>query len=71
MNVEETKAMRISRQPSSIPIVIDQKPLENVGYLNFLCSIITIMQVVHGKSRIAMTKSAFSKKKPLSVANCT
>jgi len=65
MNVEKTKAMRISRQPSSIPIMVDQKPLENVGYLNYLGSIIKTMQFVHGKSRIAMTKSAFSKKKTL------
>jgi hypothetical protein len=46
MNVDETKAMRISRQPCSIPIVIDHKPLENVRYLNYLGSIITIMQPV-------------------------
>jgi hypothetical protein len=44
MNVEKTKAMRIS-----IPIVVDQKPLENVGNLNYLGSMIAIMQVVHGK----------------------
>jgi hypothetical protein len=49
MNVEKTEAMRISRQPSSILIMIDQKPLENVGYLNCLGSMITIMQVVHEK----------------------
>jgi hypothetical protein len=37
MNVYETKIMRISRQPSAIQITIDQK-LENVEYLNYLCS---------------------------------
>ena len=30
MNVEETKVMRISRQPSPVTIMIDQKQLENV-----------------------------------------
>ena len=49
MNVEKTKAVRILRQTSSLPIMMDQKQLENVGYLNCLGSMITIMQVVHGK----------------------
>ena len=49
MNVEKTKALRISRQPSTVPIMIDQKPLANVGYLNYLGSMITVMQVIHGK----------------------
>ena len=30
LNVEKTKVMRISRQPSSVKITIDQKQLENV-----------------------------------------
>ena len=30
MNVEKTKVMRISRQPSPLKIMIDQKQLENV-----------------------------------------
>ena len=29
MNVEKTKVMRISRQPSPVTITIDQKQLEN------------------------------------------
>jgi ribulose kinase len=37
MNVCETKRVRISRQPSAIQITIDKK-LENVEYLNYLCS---------------------------------
>jgi hypothetical protein len=32
MNVEETKVMRISRQPYPIKIMIDQKQLEKVEY---------------------------------------
>jgi hypothetical protein len=34
MNVEKTKVMRISRQPSGVTIVIDKKKLENVERLN-------------------------------------
>ena len=30
MNVEKTKVMRISRQPSPVTVTIDQKELENV-----------------------------------------
>jgi hypothetical protein len=38
MNVEETKVMRISRQPSPINIRTDQKQLENVEYFSYLGS---------------------------------
>ena len=31
MNMEKTNVMRISRQPFSVKIMIDQKQLENVG----------------------------------------
>jgi len=34
MNVEKTKVMRISRQPSPVTIMIDQKQLENVKCFN-------------------------------------
>jgi len=33
MNVEKAKVMRILRQPFSVKIVINQKQLENVGYI--------------------------------------
>jgi hypothetical protein len=36
VNVEKPKVMRISRQPSPIQIMIDQKQLENVGYFNYV-----------------------------------
>jgi CYTH domain-containing protein len=36
MNVETTKVMRISRQPSPIQIMVDQKQQENVEYFNYL-----------------------------------
>jgi hypothetical protein len=41
MNVEKNKVMRISRQPSPIQIMINQKQLENVEYFNYLGSMIT------------------------------
>ena len=34
MNVEKTKLMRISRQPSPVAIMIGQKQLENVECFN-------------------------------------
>ena len=41
MNAEETKVMRISRQPSAVTIMIDQKHLENVECFKYLCSMLT------------------------------
>jgi hypothetical protein len=40
-NVEKTKMMSISMQRFPVQIMIDQKQLETVGYLNNLCSVIT------------------------------
>ena len=40
MNVEKTKLVRISRQPSPIHIVVDQKQTENVEYFNCFGSMI-------------------------------
>ena len=67
MNVEKTKVMRTSRQPSAVTIVIDQKQLENVECFIYLGSLLTndgrcTREI---KSRIAMAKAAFSKKKRL------
>jgi hypothetical protein len=41
MNVEKTKIMRISRQPSPMKIMIDQQQLENAEYFNYLGNTIT------------------------------
>ena len=65
MNVEKTKVMRISRQPSPVKIMIDQKQLENVECFKYLGILLTndgrcTREI---KSRIAMAKAAFSKKK--------
>ena len=41
INVEKTKVMRISRQPSTVTITIDQKQLENVKCFKYLGSTLT------------------------------
>jgi hypothetical protein len=65
MNVRKTKVMKISRQPSPMKIMIDQKQLENVEYFNYLGSMIAsdARCTREIKSRIAMAKAAFNKKK--------
>jgi RNA:NAD 2'-phosphotransferase (TPT1/KptA family) len=40
MNVEKTKVMIISRKPSPVTIMIDQKQLENVGCSIYLGSVL-------------------------------
>jgi hypothetical protein len=67
MNVEKTMVMRLSRQPSPIKIMIDQKQLLNVEYFNYFGSMITndARCTCEIKSRIAMAKAAFKKKKNL------
>ena len=63
--MEKTKVMRISRQPSPITITIDQKQLENVKCFKYLGSMLTEggRRTCEIKSRIAMAKAAFNKKK--------
>jgi hypothetical protein len=65
--VEKTKVLRISRQPSPVQIMIDQKQPENVEYFNYFGSMITndARCTRETKSRIATTKAAFNKKKAL------
>ena len=67
MNVEKTKVMRISRQPSPVTIMIDQKQLENVECFKYLGSFLTNdgRCTCEIKSRIAMEKATFRKKKTL------
>jgi hypothetical protein len=67
MNVGKTKVMRISTQPSPMKIMIDQNQLENVEYFNYLGSMITNYArcTREIKSRTAMAKAAFNKKKNL------
>ena len=67
MNVEKTKVMRISRQPSPVTIMIDQKQLENVECFQYLGSMLTNdgRCTCEIKCRIVMAKAAFNKKKTL------
>ena len=64
MNVEKTKVMRISRQPPSVTITIEQQQLENVKCFKYLGSMLTEdgRCTCEIKSRIAMAKAAFNKK---------
>jgi len=59
------KVMRITRQASTIQIIIDQKQLENVEYFKYMVSMMTYDAkcTLEIKSRIAMTKEAFNKQK--------
>jgi len=54
--------MRMSRQPSPIKIMRDQKQLENIGYLNHLDCMITNddRRTREIKSWIIMAKVAFN-----------
>ena len=65
--MEKTKVMRISRQPSPVTITVDQKQLENVKCFKYLDSMLTEdgRCTCEIKSRIAMAKAAFNKKKNL------
>jgi hypothetical protein len=63
--------MRISKQPSPIKIKIDQNQLEKVEYFSYLGSVRTHDGRCKGeiKSRIAMAKAAFNRKKTLFTSN--
>jgi hypothetical protein len=65
MYVEKTKGLRVSRQPSPVTIMIDQKQLENVECFKYLGSMLTNdgISTCEIKSRIAIAKAAFNKKK--------
>ena len=67
MNVGKTKVMRISRQPSPVTIMIDQKQLENVECFKYLGGMLTNggRCTCEIKPRNAMARAAFSNKKTL------
>jgi hypothetical protein len=66
MNVDKTKLMKISRELSTLQIMIDQKQLENVEYFNYLGSMINDARCTHEiKSSIIMAKAAINKKNTL------
>jgi hypothetical protein len=65
------QVMRISRQPSPVQIMIDQKQQGNVEYFNNSGSLITndVRCTRDSKSRIAMARAAYIKKETLSPNN--
>jgi hypothetical protein len=65
-NVEKSTVMRISGQLFPAQIMIDRKQVENVECFKHFRSMINVAGcTLEFKSRIAMTKAAFSKKKTL------
>jgi hypothetical protein len=64
---------RISRQPFPVKLMIDQIQLENVESFKYLGSMLKNDRsyICEIKSRIAMTKSAFNKKRALLPAKWT
>ena len=62
----KTKVMKISRHPSQIQVMIEQKS-ENMEYFNYLGSMVTndARCTWEVKCRIAMAKAAFNNKKNL------
>jgi hypothetical protein len=65
MDVEKTKVMRISSQPSPVQIMADEKQPENMEYFKCLGSMITNAAWCTGeiKSRITTAKAEFNKTK--------
>ena len=62
VNVKKTEVVRISRQPSPVTIMIDQKQLDNVECFKYLGSMLTneVLRTCKIKSKITMAKSAFN-----------
>jgi len=67
MNVEKAMVMRISRQPFSAKIMINQKQPKNVDYINWFGSIKTndARCTREIKTRFATAEAAFKKQKAL------
>jgi hypothetical protein len=67
MNVEKTKVTRISRQPYSVKLMIDQKQLENVEFFKYLGNMLTNdgRCTCEIKYRIVMAKAELNKKRAL------
>ena len=72
MNVEKTKVMRISRQPSPVTIMIDQKQLENVECFKYLGSMLNDGRCAcEIKSRIAKSNLCSTRRRLSLLANWT
>jgi hypothetical protein len=70
MNVEKTKVMRISREPSLLQIIIDQEQLEDLEYFSYLAKMIVCDARCTSeiKAQIAMAKASFDRKRTLSTS---
>jgi hypothetical protein len=73
INVEKKTKVTISRESCHLQIMIDEKQLENAGYFNYLCGIITNSArfTREIKSRVTMTKYHSTGTRHFSPANCT
>jgi hypothetical protein len=73
MNVEKTKVMRISSQPSPVTIMIDQKQLKNVECFEYLGSMLTNYGrcTCEIKSRIAMANLHSTRRRNILPAHWT
>jgi hypothetical protein len=66
INVEIIKVIKISREPATLQIMIDQEQLESVEYFNYFGSITNNARCTSKiMSRIAIAKAALNKKKTL------
>ena len=67
MHVENPKVMRISREPSPIQIMMDQRHLENLKYFNYLGNMVTndARCICEIKFRFAMIIATFNNKNTL------
>jgi hypothetical protein len=67
---KKTKAIRISKQPSLVHIMTDQKQLDNVECFNYLCTMITnYARCKHDTTfRIDTAKAALSKNTALFIS---
>jgi hypothetical protein len=60
-------------QPAPVKLMVDQKQLENMEFFKYLGSMLTNYGrcACEIKSRIAMAKAAFNKKRALLLVKCT
>jgi hypothetical protein len=70
IDVDKTKVMRISREPSPVEITMNRKQLKNTEYFNYLSSMTTnnarcTRHTRQVESRIAMAEAALNRKKIL------
>jgi hypothetical protein len=61
---KKTKVMRISRQPSTIQIVVDKTQLENVKYFSYFGSLISDIRGIREiTSKVSMAKQRSTRRR--------